>query len=318
MTHSSKIVWTLVAAAALAFYLWIWPWMAFPPEEPEVIAAQWGQVEAEAGRFGPGRPASSRLVTATASLAGWPGSASQMPQTLTEPIAADGLELGARAALGEMLAWAEEGGGVGDDCPVVDRGGGASPIRLLALARLAIRSARGSDDPSLIAALRLGAELRRHGTALGAVAGFRIAADTVSFAQARGWAPGAAFHELRPTEAELQAFPARAMVCAYYRQTEVALAECEASVSGEALPWRLPWSVQRWCERERMMVQWFEGRRYGRAAAETDQRRFAAALALPMDMPASLVLRGQASDFSGAITQVTELLASYDAYLVSP
>jgi hypothetical protein len=323
VTRSSRIVWGLVAvvsvAAALAFYVWMWPWLAFPPEQPDVIAAQWGQVEAEAGRFGPGRPASPRLATATASLAGWPGFASLTPQTLTEPIAAAGLEPGARAALGELLAWAEEDGGVGDDCPVVDRRGGAPPFQLVALAHLAIRTASGPDDPSLVAALRLGAELRRHGTALGAMVGFTIAADAVSFAQARGWAPGAALRELRPTAAELRAFPAREMVCTY-RQTELALAECEPSVPGEAPPWRLPWSTQRWCERERMMVQWFNGQRYARAAAETDLRRFAAALALPMDphsLPASLVLRGVASNLGGAITGLAERLASYDAYLAS-
>lgn len=316
-------MWSLVVAVSLAaglgFYGWVWPWLAFPPEAPEVIAARWGEVEAEAGRFGPGRPASPRLATATASLAGWPRFASLTPQSLTEPIAADGLEPGARAALGELLAWAEEGGGIGDDCVVVDRRGGAPPFQLVALAHLAIRVARGPDDPSLVAALRLGAELRRHGTALGAMVGFTIAGDAVSFAQARGWAPGAAFRELRPTVAELRAFPAREMVCTY-RQTELVMAECEPSVAGEAPPWRLPWSTQRWCERERMMVQWFNGQRYAQAAAETDLRRFAAAFVAPTDprsLPASLVVRALVSNLGGAIAGLTERLASYDAYLAS-
>jgi hypothetical protein len=323
VARSSRIVGTAVGviavAATLGFYGWIWPWMAFPPEDPGTIAARWVQVEAEAGRFGPGRAASPRLATATATLASWPAVDRLTRDQLGEPIAAAGLDPAASAALGELLAWAEERGGIGDDCPLADHGNRAPPFQLVRLAHLGIRVASGPEDPPLVATLRLAAELRRHGTALGAIVGFTIAADAVSFAQARGWAPGAAFRELRPTASELRAFPAREMLCAD-RQAALMMAQCEPLAPGEAPPWRLPWSEQRWCERERLTLRWFYGERYAAAVAETDLSRFGAALDLPDDgreLPASLVLRALWLDTGKVVAEMAGRLASYDAYLAT-
>lgn len=312
------------AAVLVAAWLKIRPWFAPPDASPEEVARTWTQVEALAREHGrPGGPieplfeALDHLRRAN-SLPPDDQDAKDAPAAVTD-------EDGQRALAG-LVAWAQQQGGLGDELCIVDPAQTATSPRIfemVQLARLAIRTSTGADDPTLLAALRLGAYLRTRGGLVAGAAGFAIAREAVEVATARNIAPTTALSTYAPQRREVLSILARESVCTL-RMIEGAFAHGESD-PGDAWQGRDAGWLSRWAsawvgpERELAMARWYFGEHVAAAArAGDDLAAVAAIYELPDDfdaLPKSLLVRALALSGGSAIRDMEATLSAYEQWL---
>lgn len=304
---SVAILALLVVLAGVGAAVWIYPHIAMPSEPEAIIAERWARVgewAAPAPGFDGPRDRLSQAIESLerSELRRY----SPRDRAITDD--AD-LDADARAALDHLVAWAAEGGGLGDARCV----GGLAPqalpgLPLMTLAELAVRSADGPDAPRVGAALRLGAALRGRGDALLGVVGFRIAERAQEVARERTWPIGQAFVEHRPRREQVFPIVARESLCSA-TAVEAMVREGEPPSVGEG-----PLGLVT-MDRELAVLRWYEGRRL--AAAEPHRGDLSAllrALAEPPEPPKSLLLPVLAvpPTFVG---DAERTIAAYDVFL---
>jgi hypothetical protein len=306
----------LLTAIALVgaglFRAFVWPWIALPDDPPETIHARWAAVERRAATWGPAPAKVPRLRAAAAALVDAPDEPPPRPADPADPDPHPAV----RRAVDLLVAWDDARDPVEDPClPAPDD----PPARLFHLRRLGALALHGSaapDDLPFAAGLRLARELRRHGNLIAGMIGLALARDALDIARARGWTRSPQLADLRPTADELRALVAREFTC-QRRLLEHAFGDdCR---DADPPPWYVPLSLRRWCERERLVVEDFLGRRFARADAEPDLARFAAALADdPAARPSSLALdalTGPGDPLVDVVTRAAADLADHDAAL---
>ena len=177
----------LLLVAAVAAGLWIRPWVVGPPADPAEIDATWAQVKLWGE---PGAESGSDPALLLRALATLEPSQELVEQALDDPEEDALLRAPPEHALlaAQLLVdWADQGGGLGDD-PCL---GGTEPtfsaIDTLWLGRTAIALSTGVDDARLVAALRLGAQLRDRGGLIHFAVGMAIADDALERVTRRGF-----------------------------------------------------------------------------------------------------------------------------------
>lgn len=318
------VVVLVVAIVGLVALVWrAWPWLIEPPESPAVIDARWAEAQSLASASPESAGSDAGLVTALGHLQ---ASALDTSGPWDRARPAEGLELDAEAlrALESLVAWAEQGGGLGGD-PCVFGPSDAEPrlqvVSLSRLARLAIRAGRGPDDPLLVAALRLGAHLRQRGTLIAGVVGFSVADDALEVARARGDAVKDAYIAHAPLREEVLPIFAREAVCAVRMAEQVfpggAPTTSEAVKQGRLARWLTGRSGP---GRELAMVRWYFGARLARAAeAPRDLDAVRAALAVEPDeeLPGSLLIHAMAFDHGGSLERMAATISAYEEFVAA-
>ncbi|MEZ4384475.1 MAG: hypothetical protein R3A79_24315 [Nannocystaceae bacterium] len=304
----------VLGVVGVVAYLVVLPWISLPDEPAAEIDARWAEVEAWSAATPDSAGPLDELQRALASA----------QRTKVEVDAVDGpalarvdLDDDARAAIDQLVAWHDRGGGLGPD-PCVTEADGLKPaidiIRALDLAKLAIASADSPDDPAVVAAVHLGAALRGRGGALFGVVGVTIADAVRTRAVARGWPVTAALRAGAPHMREFFPIVARDVTCTV-RLAERAVDEGEL---GEASGWRGLLQRRVGMERELTMLKWYEGRRLAAAHAVVDDPvalREALTHPPPEQLPRSLLIRGMAFDIAAKVDSFRGMVAAYDAFV---
>ena len=318
----------VLGVSAVVGYIVLSPWISLPEDPPEVIDARWAKVIrwSEASPESAGRPgARERLAAATGSLARSEAEVLHNggPDT---PLTDADLDEHARRALDALLTWSAAGGGLGDDPCVHDTSladpetsaqePSLSPVALLQLAQVAIRSSSSADDPLLDAALELGCDLRARGPALFGLVGGAIAEEARAVATSRGWSPSAAFHRDPPTDHALFGIIARDYFCQV--QMVERLVDNDETLGTGGNGWRSFVQERVGIERELEMLRWYLGRQLTathRVADDPAALIESLAVPEPDELPTSLVVRTMVFDLSGPARTFLEQADAYAQFL---
>lgn len=309
----------LLLLLTVAFCFLGLPWLVGPPDAAAQVAQRWTQVESWAVASPESGASPARLLLALQNLKG-PALAQsrRITRQFGERVEPDD---DARRALSELSAWASEQGGLGPEVCQQRPGSGElklPPFKLLALGRLAAACAQSGDDPALLAALRLAAQMRQRDGALFAAIGFAIADEIAKTARARGFAASEPFARYKPLASEVFPSLAREAVCTA-RMVQQAMAAPPASRRDQlASPptQRLMWMFRP--DRELQMLKWYEGRKleHGYPVRE-DLAALAGVVAMPdgAAMPKSLILRATQTDFRPRVLKARDQIQRYEAFL---
>lgn len=292
-----------VVIAGVAAYVWLYPYVAPPPEPPEVIAARWAAVEGWAREPGgyEGDPAALRRALDHLSKSSLRG----FNPADDAPTGGVALDDEARAALRELVRWGDEGGLGAELCSGDLRGDRLPAFQLFTLSRLAIAVADDPDALELSATLRLGDALRSRGDLLLATVGFAIANHARERADRETWPLGQGFVDHRPRRE--QAFPALAREAFCAEATVLAVVRDEGQgdeVIGVA-----------GLDRELAMLRWYEGRRLtDLERLRGDLPALAQALRAPPERPASLLVQAMSPGLA-VFDDLEQVFVDYERYL---
>ncbi len=300
-------------AAAIAYMIWVHPWLAEPDVEPAELADRWAQLEAWAqADAGCAEGGLGLKRAAEATDAGW----WEIRDTLVDGYAPEtalqreALPFGLRAAVDGLVDWHRTHDGLGRD--VCDDS--TDMLDLLNLSRLALATAHSAEDEQVAAVLALGQLLRNCGPLLDTMVGLSLADEAVRWARARGIPADATFERYRPTADEVFGGLAREAVCSHemvedaFRAGGLGPAATDSPPGAELL--LRP-------DRELRMLQLFHVERLeaADAAGRTPEAMVEAfAWEEPDDLPRSLVVR-IATPSGYVVENLVEHLATYDAFL---
>lgn len=226
----------LLVAAAVAYWVWLHPWLAAPDEPVAEIDRRWARVVAWARPAGEPGPAGERLAAALEAMEPVADELDERVEALDDgrlpELDAASLPAAARRALDELVGWWRAGGGLpgaGGGLPGAGGGepqaGGGEPsvcpqqldaMDLLTLGRLALVTApddAGSEQ--VAAALGLAHTLWTRGRLIQLAVGAQLAREAAEWLVQRGLAPGPAFERLLPEAEGVFAGLARDAACTY-------------------------------------------------------------------------------------------------------
>ena len=298
------------AGAGVLYYLYVWPWVAPPPESREAIAARWAKVQRWAafdaacakGVLDPGVAAEGlehdALYSRYFARDGYPRlSRTDLPPSLQE-------------AFEHLATWAENHGGLSAKA----HDPGAASRGLLRLAQFALATTTNIEDPLVSTVAVTGRTLRRCGNFIQVVGGFEVARALVQWSRDRAVGGSARLRASQPTRDELFVALARdAIDVEALSKTGYASAP-----SASSAPWYLVSFVS--LERE---LDWL---RYTAAERliEVDARRRDPVVMLalykddPEALPHSLLVRGTTPYAEGSLRRATETIEQYSTVLGSP
>jgi hypothetical protein len=300
-------------ALAVAYMVWVHPWLAEPDVEPVELAERWARLEAWAqADTGCAEGGDGLRRAAEATDAGWFEVQDTVEGGYATEFALDRDELPfeLRAAVDGLVDWHRTHDGLGRE--VCDDS--TDLLDLLNLTRLTLATADGAEDEQVAAVLALGQLLRNCGPLLDTMVGLSLAEEAVRWASARGIPADATFERYRPTVDEIFGGLAREAVCSH-RMVEDAL---RGGGLGPTAPDSPPGAeLLLRPDRELRMLQLYHVERLEAAdAAGRDPAALIEAFAWeePDDLPRSLVVR--IATPSGYVAEaLVERLATYDAFL---
>jgi hypothetical protein len=301
-------------AAAIAYMVWIHPWLAEPDVEPAELAERWARVEAwaQAGE-GCAQGGDTLRRAAEAAEAGW----FQVSDTVQSGYATEfalereDLSFELRSAVDGLVDWHRTHDGLGMElCDDADL------LSLLNLTQLSLATAHSAEDEQVAAVLALGQLLRNCGPLMENLLGFAMADHAVQWAGARGIAADATFARYRPTSDEIFGGLAREAICSH-RMVEEAFRTGGLGPSTADSPPGAELLLRP--DRELRMLQLFEIERLEAAHdAGRDPEALVEAYAWDEtdDLPRSLVLRIVVP--SGSVVEnLAEHLARYDVFVAT-
>lgn len=299
-------------ALAVAYMVWVHPWLAEPDVEPAELAERWARVETWAHRDAGCTQGGEALRRAgEAADAGW----SEVRDTVQSGYAPEfalkreELPFELRAAVDGLVDWHRTHDGLGTDaCDDADL------LSQLNLAQLSLATAHSAEDEQVIAVLALGQLLRNCGPLVETMLGLALASEAIQWARARGIAADSTFARYRPTADEIFGGLAREAVCSH-QMVEDAVRSGGLGPSAANSPPGAELLMRP--DRELRMLQLYHVERLEAAdAAGRDPAALVEAFAWDddEDLPRSLVLRIMTP--SGHVVEnLVEHLVEYDAFL---